>query len=94
MDKEKALHILWDIRANIPNNECYLKYRDAMREAIRSLEKDIPKMVIVKKWSPDICPTCGKDLSESIGDGYYTHPTFLERCPNVECGQRLKWDDD
>lgn len=92
MDKDVALRFMWSIRENIPDYDEYLNYRDAIREAIRSLEKDIPKMVIREQWNPDICPTCGKELSESLGDGYYTHPTFLERCPNVECAQRLKWD--
>lgn len=47
----------------------------------------------IKEWSPAICPSCGYELSESVGDGYYRHPTFLERCPNPDCGQRLKWEE-
>lgn len=59
--------------------------------AIEALEKQIPKKVEIKPWSPAYCPTCGHELSESQGDGYYKHLTYLGRCPNVECGQRLGW---
>lgn len=44
-------------------------------------ERETPKKVIVSAWNPDKCPCCHTDLSESLGDGYYSHPTFLERCP-------------
>lgn len=57
--------------------------------AIHALQKDIARSVISKPWSPDICPTCGSELSESLGDGYYSHPNFLERCP--ACQQKLEW---
>lgn len=60
------------------------------RTAIEALEKQLPKKVEVKEWSPARCPSCGAELSESFGDGYYRHPTFLKRCPNVDCGQRLE----
>lgn len=68
-----------------------LREREACAVAIKALEKQVPKKVEIKHWSPAHCPTCGHTLSESQGDGYYSHPTFLERCPNVECGQRLQW---
>lgn len=61
--------------------------------AIDALEKQIPMEVEIKKWSPAVCPSCGYELSTHHGDGYYTHPTFLERCPNPDCGQRLKWGE-
>lgn len=61
--------------------------------AIEALEKQLPKKVEVKEWSPARCPSCGAELSESLGDGYYRHPTFLKRCPNVDCGQRLDWSE-
>ena len=59
--------------------------------AIEALEKQIPKKVEIKPWSPTYCPTCGQELSESQGDGFYKHYIHLGRCPNVECGQRLEW---
>lgn len=59
--------------------------------AKKALEKQIPKKVDIPKWNPDKCPNCGRELSVSLGDGYYQHPTFLEVCPNAECCQRLKW---
>lgn len=62
-------------------------------EVCRLRERDIPKKVEIKEWSPSVCPCCGGKLSESIGDGYYKHPTFLERCPNIDCGQRLDWSE-
>ena len=65
--------------------------KKAIDMAIKTLKKEIPKKVIIKAWNPAYCPTCGKELSESEGDGYYRHPTFMERCPNIECAQRLEW---
>ncbi len=61
--------------------------------AIEALEKQLPKKVKIKEWSPSVCPCCGYELSESVGDGYYKHPMFLERCPNPDCGQKLDWSD-
>ncbi len=56
-----------------------------------AIERQEPKKVIIKPWSPAVCPRCGKELSEYMGDGYYSHPTFLERCPDPNCAQRLEW---
>jgi len=58
--------------------------------AVKSLEKQILKTPIIKSWSPALCPSCDKELSESIGDGYYKHYYGLKVC---ECGQKLKWED-
>lgn len=54
-------------------------------------ERETPKKVIVSAWNSDKCPCCHAELSESLGDGYYSHPTFLERCP--KCLQKLVWDE-
>lgn len=61
--------------------------------AIEALEKQLPRKVEIKEWSPSVCPCCGYELSESVEDGFYKHPTFLERCPNPDCGQRLEWGE-
>lgn len=61
---------------------------EEVREAVG---KDTAKKVIIKPWEPCKCPTCDKELSESVGDGYYKHYYYLKRCP--ECGQRLNWGD-
>lgn len=61
--------------------------------AIEALEKQLPKKVEVEEWSPAICPTCGTELSEFLGDGRYIQPTYLKRCPNPDCGQRLDWSE-
>lgn len=63
----------------------------AMSVAIDVLERQIPKQVLIQDWSPAVCPTCGVWLSEHHGDGYFTHADWLERCPNEDCCQRLKW---
>lgn len=55
-----------------------------------ALKKQIAKKPIIKQWCPAICPCCGCDLSESIGDGYYKHYTSLKFC---ECGQKLDWSE-
>lgn len=51
----------------------------------------IQEPIYVKRpqYAPAICPNCGVELSEHHGDGYYTHPTWQERCP--ECGQAITW---
>ena len=38
MTAEEAIRVLWDIRQNIDSDECYINYRDALREGIRALE--------------------------------------------------------
>ena len=58
---------------------------------IKILKKQIPMKVEIKEWSPAVCPSCGYELSTHHGDGYFTHPTFLKRCPNPDCCQRLDW---
>lgn len=72
-----------------------MKYRaiGSVEECREAVEKMKPKKVIIKPWSPAECPTCGKSLSTNEGDGYYRHWTHIERCPNVECAQRLLWEE-
>ena len=64
---------------------------EAIAVALDAMKRHIQKVVIMKEWSPSRCPRCEKELSESLGDGYYKHMVYLERCPDPECGQRLKW---
>nr|WP_317343855.1 hypothetical protein [Blautia caecimuris] len=61
--------------------------------AIEALEKQLPKKVIIEDWCPSYCPSCGYELSEDLGDGFYRHPTFIKRCPNPDCGQKLDWSE-
>ena len=54
--------------------------------------KAIPKKPINNgNWSAKTCPTCGEELSEHLGDGYYKDSICLESCPR--CRQSLNWDD-
>lgn len=65
-----------------------------LREEIKNMSillDNMKKKVIVSAWNSDKCPCCHAELSESLGDGYYSHPTFLERCP--KCLQKLVWDE-
>ncbi len=110
MDIEKAIEILSETRLqymySIPNcmeyadedtveaSESNQNVVDAIDIAIQALEKQVAKKVIVKDWSPAKCPTCGMGLSELIGDGYYEHFTWIKRCPNPDCAQLLKWEDE
>lgn len=61
--------------------------------AIEALEKQLPKKVIIEDWCPSYCPSCGYELSEDLGDGFHRHPTFVKRCPNPDCGQKLDWSE-
>ena len=69
------------------------KYREigTVEECREAVEKQKQKKIIIKDWNPTKCPTCNYELSTSLGDGYYKHPTFLERCPN--CGQAIRWEE-
>lgn len=62
-----------------------------VEECRKAVEKQKQKKIIIKDWNPTECPTCNYELSTSLGDGYYKHPTFLERCPN--CGQAISWEE-
>lgn len=63
-----------------------------VEEVRKSIEKDKSKKVVINQWEPCKCPTCGKELSKSVGDGYYKHYYYLKRCP--KCGQKLNWGDE
>ena len=86
--ERNAISILNSAR---PPKNSYQRLNTAFDMAIAALEKQIPKKPIIKPWSPAICPSCGNELSEHVGDGYYKHCTHLDRCPNPECAQRLTW---
>lgn len=75
---QKALNAL-----NPDKNNIYLNY--LLEIALRQE----PKKVKIENWSPSCCPTCGIELSEHRGDGYFVHPTYKDNCPN--CLQALKW---
>lgn len=68
------------------------KYREigTVEECREAVEKQKPKIIRIKNWSPSNCPTCDYELSTHIEDGYYKHPIFLKMCP--ECGQAIQWD--
>lgn len=71
----------------------WISYRKigTVEECREAVEKQRTKKIIIRDWNPTKCPTCGHELSTSLGDGYYKHPIFLERCP--ECGQAIQWDN-
>lgn len=70
------------------------QYREigTVEECREAVERQKPKKIIIRDWNPTKCPTCGHELSTSLGDGYYKHPTFLERCP--KCGQTIQWENE
>lgn len=55
------------------------------------VDRATPKKVIIEQYTPVYCPSCGEELSESLGDGYYEYYTHLDVCPNKECRQVLDW---
>ena len=92
MTPKEAIKILEIAKAEAEWNYP-LDYAIAIDTAIEALEKQIPKKPIIKPWSPATCPSCGEELSISLGDGYYSHRIILTHCPNLECLQRLDWRD-
>lgn len=88
MKPEKAIEVLKVRSEHVA--EINIDAQVAYKLAIEALEKDIPKHVRVKNWSPSECPTCTEKLSELLGDGYYKHYDHIKRCR--KCGQLLKWD--
>ena len=73
------------------NNPVIHGKRGTIKAAIEMLERQIPKKVIINLYSPARCPSCGAELSESLGDGYYKHYKHWKFCHNPECLQRLDW---
>ena len=92
MDEKKVREAIETIKSNYPTSGYYMLC-EALDIAIEALEKQLPKKVKIEAWCPSYCPSCGYELSEDLGDGYYKHPDFIERCPNPNCGQRLDWSE-
>lgn len=86
MELIDARSLLIGAKASFLHNEEML---EALTMGIEALDKQIPKKPKIKSWSPALCPSCRKELSESLGDGYYKHYYNLSSC---ECGQKLKWE--
>lgn len=84
----KALNLLFSdsTNENYPFTE---EFALAVKVGIEVLEMQIPKEIEIEAYCPAECPTCGTELSESLGDGYYIYDTHSGRCP--ECGQAIKW---
>lgn len=82
---QKALDAIKGYRIGIkePPKEEYLKLAE------EALQKQLPQKPIIKEFSPAICPSCGCELSESLGDGYYKHYISKKICDC--CGQKLDW---
>lgn len=65
--------------------------REVLKKYIQNIcSLMIEQSPIIKPWSPAICPNCGVELSESLGDGYYQHYKSIGRC---KCGQLLTWNE-
>lgn len=93
MNNQEAIEILKNERPGCGEKIPYTEEEkcEAYDIAISAIERQTSKKVKIKEWSPAVCPSCGYELSESIGDGYYKHHTLLEICP--KCYQRLEWSD-
>ena len=86
-----AIHII-AISAMLELQE--YKKLGTLEEVRETVEKQKAKKPIIQPWSPARCPSCGEELSNNLGDGYYIHRTFLKRCTNAECAQRLDWSEE
>ena len=93
VDESKVIRVALKDCEIIENEETkeLRKYRKigTVEECRKAVEKQKPKKIIIEPYCPTECPTCGHELSTSLGDGYYKYPTFLKRCPN--CGQAIQW---
>ena len=93
VDESKVIRVALKDCEIIENEETkeLRKYRKigTVEECREAVEKQKPKKIIIEPYCPTECPTCGHELSISLGDGYYKYPTFLKRCPN--CGQAIQW---
>ena len=104
---EEAIKVLKEIQLYKDNKLCLVPedvysrqcseldaYKEigTVEECREAVERQKAKKIIIRDWNPTKCPTCGHELSTSLGDGYYKHPTFLERCPN--CGQAILWENE
>lgn len=94
MDKLEALLILWRMRSNIG---CYVENRDALREGIRALEKQIEKRPIYSELedvnddgilipTKAVCPTCGYEFEFDTWNDEDNH--------HCVCGQAIDWERD
>ena len=81
--------IIQVILSNYPD-ERYARLREAVDLALVIIKKQIPTKPIYERWAAARCPTCGEELSEHLGDGYYKHWESLRFC---ECGQKLDWSE-
>ena len=68
------------------------RINEALDIAIKEVSKEVPKLVLIKEYNPAFCPNCGAELSTHLGDGYYRHWSYKEKCP--ECCQKLKWSEE
>ena len=95
--KHSGINIGEPIKARLLTDEDVDKwdaYREigTVEECREAVGKQKPKKIIIESYCSTECPTCGHELSTSLGDGYYKYSTFLERCPN--CGQAIQWDEN
>lgn len=99
MTPKEAIKCIDDVMDSTYNYDETIDYQltsddfDWLEKAKEALEKQIPKKPIIKPWSPATCPSCGEELSISLGDGYYKHGVHLTHCPNLKCLQQLDWSE-
>lgn len=67
----------------------YNAFQRGYEKALADINK--PMAVIIKAWSPSVCPRCYKSFEdfEPCNDGYYRRAMTMQRCPY--CGQMLDW---
>ena len=62
---------------------------EALDDAIKALEKQIPKKIIRENyWIERLCPNCKEDLERLENDG---DSIMTEYCPY--CGQAIDWSE-
>lgn len=78
-------------RQGFTDGETYVLAEEAYSLMQIAEEKQAAKKPIIENYSPAKCPSCGKEMSQDLGDGYYQHHDALKVC---DCGQKLDWSEE
>ena len=88
-ERKAAIEYLWEVKIEVNDGgECLIYSSWEIEEAIKALEKELPKTVVKDEYHHNCCPNCGWIVSydEGWGEKYVPH------CEN--CGQAIDWSKE